>query len=614
MSDVLIQTLIFLSAAVIAVPLSKRLGLGSVLGYLIAGIVIGPTLGLVGEEAEHIQHIAEIGVVMMLFLVGLELKPMKLWGLRYTLLGLGGLQVVLTTVAIFAIAKAFQLQTEMALAVGLVLSLSSTAIILQTLSEKGLIKTHGGQSTFSVLLFQDIAVIPMLSILPLLALPELMGQVDHTQHSNNLLNEFPAWGKALATIAVVSFIVLASQYFSRPVFRYLAKTNLREMFTAFALLLVIGVSVLMTLIGLSPALGSFLAGVVLANNEYRHELESNIEPFKGLLLGLFFITVGAGVNFDILGNAFVQIMSLTLGLIAVKVCILLFLGKLFNLKGADQWLFSLGLAQAGEFGFVLLSFCTSNAILPTDIADKLLLIIALSMLLTPLLFIIFDAFISPRMSATSQRDDDVIDEHDGSIIIAGHGRFGQMVNRLLLACDHHPTVIDLDVHAIEQFSKVGFKTYFGDASRSELLEAAGIENCKLLVIAIDNRQRALNMVSNIRQQYPNLNIVARAFDKRHAFELYEAGATEIIRETFDSSIRAAKSSLELLGMDETLSQRVTEFYFDKDRQDAYELAQLYDSSLPRFGNKPMIVKTMALQAETRAQVKHMIQAYRANED
>lgn len=618
MVPILIQISLFLAAMVIAVPLSKKLGLGSVLGYLIAGIVIGPVLGFVGDEAADIQHIAEFGVVMMLFLVGLELEPQKLWQLRHKLLGLGGLQVVLTAAAVCAIAVVLGLPWSVALAVGLVLSLSSTAIVLQTLNEKGLMKSQGGQSSFSVLLFQDIAVIPMLALLPLLALPELVSHAAHSgdaaHHDTDLLAGLSGWAKAAITLGAIGLIVVGGHFLTRPIFRVLASLRLREIFTAFALFIVFGIAALMSVIGLSPALGTFLAGVVLANSEYRHELESTIEPFKGLLLGLFFITVGAGVDFGLLSSSFAEIVSLTLGVIVVKMGVLFLLAKVFKLKGSDQWLFALGLAQAGEFGFVLLSFTVQNSVLPQAIADKLLLVIALSMLLTPLLFILFDKFIVPRTAQINQRPDDDIDElSEHGIIIAGMGRFGQMITRLLMQCGYQPTVIDLDAEAAEAFTKFGFKTYFGDASRPELLASAGIDQTQLLVVAIDDKERALDMVRHVRKLHPNLRIVARGYDRLHTYDLWQAANGEhinIVRETFDSSVRAGKGALEALGISESLAKEVTELFYHRDRRGVLLMSEAHDPDMPKFTNQKMIDISKKHNEETERMIRDVLERKR----
>lgn len=604
MTDILLHAFIYLLAAVIAVPISKKLGLGSVLGYLVAGVFIGPVLGLVrGDETQHIQHVAEFGVVMMLFIIGLELEPKKLWELRHRLLGLGGLQVLLTTLIIsgvaFSFSQAYGIAWQTALAIGLVFSLSSTAIVLQTLSEKGLMQSQGGQSSFSVLLFQDIAVIPMLALIPLLALPELVSVSNTAQdsHANhNLLTGMAGWLKTLITIGSIGVIIAFGHFMVRPLFRIIAKTGLREIFTAFALCLVVGIATLMSVIGLSPALGTFLAGVVLAESEYRHELESTLEPFKGLLLGLFFITVGAGINLNLLSQSFIEICVMTLLVIAIKFLVLFGLGKLFKLKKMYQWLFALSLAQAGEFGFVLLSFTVKNHVIPPMLADKLLIVVALSMMLTPLLFIIYDKLILTKQN-TEAREADTIDFHS-SVIIAGNGRFGQIVNRVLMNSGYTPTVLDLDAEAIEGFKKVGIKTFFGDASRAELLQASKIDEAKVLIVAVDNKQKAIEIVKNARALNANLLIIARAYDRNHVYELYNAGANNIIRETFDSAIRASKGALQGLGIPKEKAQKVTDIFFERDRMAVKQLSSLYDPSLPRFSNQAQFQAFMKINEKT----------------
>lgn len=607
MNEILFEVFIYLGAAVVAVPISKQLGLGSVLGYLIAGIVIGPVAGWVGDEAEKIQHVAEFGVVMMLFLVGLELEPEKLWELRHKLIGLGGLQVGLTTALFFGAGILFGLPWTIALSVGLILALSSTAIVLQTLNEKGLMSGSGGQASFSVLLFQDIAVIPMLALLPLLVIPELVTQGGEAGHGGSLIEGYAAWAKGLITILAIAAIVLSGKYLIKPIFRFIARPKLREMFTAFALFLVVGIAALMTLIGLSPALGTFLAGVVLANSEYRHELESNIDPFKGLLLGLFFITVGAGIDFELLFAEFGVILGLTLGVIFIKFAILYLLGALFKIRGAARWLFALSLAQAGEFGFVLLSFSVQNGVLPTVLADQLLLVVAISMLLTPLLFILFDRFILPKYSKSDEIEDEPIDVQS-SIIIAGHGRFGQIVNRILEHSGYKPIVIDIDIETIDGITKFGYKTYFGDASRPELLESAGLENAKLLIIAIDDPTRAVEIASYASRNFPNVAILARSFDRPHTYDLYQAGAKGgIVRETFDSAVRLGKYALEALGHEAELAEKVTQLFFERDRQTVFEAAEFYDPEAPRFSNKEMIEKVRQMDGETATQIRSLLE-------
>ncbi len=594
MDGFLLLAFLFLVAGVIAVPIASRLGLGSVLGYLIAGIAISPILDVLHVDVVSIQHFAEFGVVMMLFLVGLELQPRMLWEMRNRLLGLGGLQVVVTAALIMAIAMALGQGWSTALAIGLVLSLSSTAIVLQTLNEKGLMKCDGGQSSFSVLLFQDIAVIPMLAFIPLLALPELL-ELSATAHgagegghaSLSLVDRLNGWQRALLTVGAIAFVVIVGSYLTRPIFRFIAVARLRELFTATALLLVIAIALLMVVVGLSPALGTFLAGVVLANSEYRHELESNIDPFKGLLLGVFFITVGAAIQFDLLFDNLGTFIGLTVGLIALKAAVLYVLSRAFGIGGGDRWLFTLGLAQAGEFGFVLLSFAVASSVLPGAPAEQLLLVVALSMLLTPLLFIVYEKLIAPRFVATQTREADEIDE-TAKVIVAGHGRFGGIVNRILLAAGFRTVVLDYQSEQLEMLRAFGVKVFFGDAMRPDLLHAAGIEEAKMLVIAIDDKESATELVRYVTENYPHVHIVVRAIDRHHVYELWSAGARDIIRETFDSSLRAGRSALEALGVHPYDAERQVRGFVINDRDQMLAMASSYDPNVPAHENEEYV--------------------------
>ncbi|MDJ0758986.1 MAG: cation:proton antiporter [Woeseiaceae bacterium] len=596
MDGFLLLAFLFLIAGVVAVPIASRLGLGSVLGYLIAGIAISPLLDLLHVDVVSIQHFAEFGVVMMLFLVGLELQPRMLWEMRNKLLGLGGLQVGLTVALVMGVAMTLGQSWSVALAIGLVLSLSSTAIVLQTLNEKGLMKSDGGQSSFSVLLFQDIAVIPMLAFLPLLVLPELQQlaaaahSADDGHASLSLVDRVNGWQRALLTVGAIAFVVIVGSFLIRPIFRFIAVTRLRELFTATALLLVIAIALLMVVVGLSPALGTFLAGVVLANSEYRHELESNIDPFKGLLLGVFFITVGASIQFDMLFGDLGMFIGLTVGLIVLKAAVLYGLSRVFGIGGADRWLFTLGLAQAGEFGFVLLSFAVASSVLPAALADQLLLIVALSMLLTPVLFIIYEKLIAPRFVATQTREADDISEK-GKVIVAGHGRFGGIVNRILLSAGVKTVVLDYQSEQLDRLRAYGVEVFFGDAMRPDLLHAAGIEEAKMLVIAIDDKESTTELVHYVTENYPHVKIVARAIDRHHVYELWSAGAREIIRETFDSSVRAGRSALEALGMHPYEAERQVRGFVTNDRDQMLALASSYNPDIPAHENEEYVRRT-----------------------
>ncbi|AUL96373.1 potassium transporter [Vibrio vulnificus] len=593
MTQIFLQAFIYLIAAVIAVPLAKRFGLGSVLGYLIAGVVIGPIVGLVGEETTTIQHFAEFGVVMMLFLVGLELEPKMLWAMRNRLLGLGGLQVAGTAGIIVAIAVYFGQVWTTALAIGLIFALSSTAIVLQTFNEKRLSKTEGGKNAFSVLLFQDIAVIPMLAFIPLLALPELVEQAQQSIQSASehheqlsLVAGLPGWAYGIVITLSIGVVIVGGHYLSRPIFRYVADSGLREIFTAAALMLVIGIAALMSLVGLSPALGTFLAGVMLANSEFRHELESNIEPFKGLLLGLFFITVGAGIDFTILFNKFGTIIGLTLAVMLLKALVLLALSFIFRIKGSDRWLFALSLAQAGEFGFVLLSFSVQNHVISTSLSQQLSLVVAISMFLTPGLFILFDRVILPKFATKfNERADDDIDEK-GAVIIAGIGRFGQIVNRLLLSNGIKTVALDYQANQVDVMRQIGTQAYFGDVTRPDILHTAGIEEAAAIVVAIDNRDASVELVKQVKHAYPSVKVIARAFDRGHGYRLRQAGADVIESETYHSALEVGGQTMKLLGVHPFFVEQQKMRYkrVENRKSDSLYSAWLDDSEGERFDN------------------------------
>ena len=619
MEGFLYQATVYLCAAVIAVPISARLGLGSVLGYLAAGIAIGPALHLIGHESHDLRHFAEFGVVMMLFLIGLELEPRALWNMRHKLLGLGGLQVVLTMLAVMGAGMAFGLPWQSALAVGMILALSSTAIVLQTLSEKGLMQTQGGRSAFAVLLTQDIAVIPMIAALPLLALPAVLtfspdGSIAvptaETAHETmSLVQGLPGWGVTLVTLGAVAAVILIGIYLIGPVFRFIHSAHLPEMYTALALAIVIGIAFLMNLVGLSPALGTFLAGVVLANSEFRHELESDIEPFKGLLLGLFFITVGAGIDFGILANAPLRIFGIALGVMALKGVILYGLGRLFKLRSRNLILFTLGLAQAGEFGFVLISFSEQVNVLDGQLASELLLAITLTMLLTPLFFIAYDRLSNRIKDGDAPAEPDEIAD-EGPVIIAGIGRFGQIVNRMVQSSGFKTVVLDNNMNTIALMRRFGFKGYFGDPTRPDILHAAGLDKARVLVAAMDDNEAVTRLVTYARAQRPDLHIIARAYDRTHVFALYKAGADDIVRETFDSSLRAGRYVLENIGLTDFEAAEAEKIFSQHDRSAVRELAELWDPAIPPGKNEAYIARSRELEKGLEA----ALQAQLSDED
>ena len=624
-SEFMLITFILFFAGAIAVPIASRLGLGSVLGYLIAGIIISPLFKVMGVDVIALQHFAEFGVVMMLFLIGLEMNPRELWAMRGKIFIMGGLQISLTTMVVMAIAVSFGQIWSISLAIGLIFALSSTAIVNQTLKEKGLSRSDGGRSSFAILLAQDLAVIPMLALLPLLAVPELIEirlveiLVNTDLHHENdhgvsltlsLVEGLNGWQTAIVTVLAVGGVIVLGQYAVTPLFRFVARAHLRELFVSTALMVVVGIALLMTMVGLSPALGTFLAGVVLASSEYRHELESDIDPYRGLLLGVFFITVGAGINFSLLFGSFVSVIGITIGLITVKAAILLLLGVLYKLQGADRWLFSLGLAQAGEFGFVLLSFTVANAVLPRDLADILLLAVALSMLLTPAIFILYERAIVPRFTTAQTQEPDEINSN-AQIIIAGHGRFGGIVNRAMSAAGYDTTVVDYSSEQLEILRKFEMRVYFGDASRPDLLEAAGIREAKILIVAIDGKDTITGLVNYVTKTYPDVHVIARAVDRNHVYDLYAVGCRDIIRETYDGSIRMARSALEALGATRGAAQRMMNAFEEIDRKMMIETASLHDINVPVAENEAFIAKVNEMRDTWEPQLKVRMQAARS---
>ena len=565
----LFQIFIYLLAAVIAGPVAKRLGLGSVLGYIIAGVIIGPTVLGVVAAGEDVAHIAEFGVVMMLFLIGLELRPSLLWRLRVPILGLGGLQVAGVTLAVMGIALTLGIAGKPALAIGLILAMSSTAIVLQSLAERNQLKLTAGQSCFSVLLFQDIAVIPILAILPLLG----SGGVTASEHG--IIAHLPPWQRTLATLGAVAALILAGRFLLRPILRYVAATRMREVFTELTLLLVIGVTLLMGAVGLSAALGAFVAGVMLADSEYRHQLEADIEPFKGLLLGLFFITVGAGIDFALIAARPGLIAALVAGLVAVKFLIHFPLARLFRLDLAQSALFALALAQSGEFCFVLLAFAQGAGVLGADIVKPLTATVALSMALTPLLFTINDRFLQRMFhpgAKAREREADEIPAHDNPVLLVGFGRFGHVVGRLLRANGIGCTVLENDPEQIEMLARFGLKAYYGDATRADLLHAAGAARAKLFICTLADEEKTLEIVRMVQREFPHLRILARAVSRQHAYELIRAGVDDVFRETLGSALDLGVTALRGLGMRGVQALRAARLFKELDEASVRDLA------------------------------------------
>lgn len=582
--DFFFQALIYLGAAVISVPLAKKMGLGSVLGYLLAGVIIGPfVLKLVGNEADEVMHFAEFGVVLMLFVIGLELQPSLLWRMRQSIFGLGGLQVLITTIVIGAVALIFRFSLSNAIAIGLILALSSTAIVIQTLTEKGLLQNVAGKSAFSVLLFQDMAVIPILAFLPILASwGNDINLADSQLEKVAGVSAMPGWAQLLLIIGVISAIVFIGRFIARHVFRLVAETGLHEIFTASALLMVIGIALAMDAIGLSPALGTFIAGVVLAENEYRHELESTIDPFKGLLLGLFFISVGASINFQLFIEQPFRILGYVILLIILKFTVLLSLGRIFKLRKGYEFLFAFLLAQSSEFSFVLISFSTQSQLFDTQTAGMLLLVVTLSMTISPLLLIFNDKAVRPILSRRQNKEE--FDEFDeiNPIIIAGFGRFGLVLGRFLLANKISVTIIDSNPANVEILRKYGFKLYYGDVTRPQVLEKAGIEKAKMLILSMAEHDEAVKVAKYVRKNYPGLQIVARAKDIFHVFEFYKLHVRIVQREMFNSATELGVKVLTQLGFSKYEAYRAGRTFKHHEEQVVEELYKTWKEDEGEF--------------------------------
>jgi glutathione-regulated potassium-efflux system ancillary protein KefC/glutathione-regulated potassium-efflux system protein KefB len=572
-NSLLVQALVYLAAGVVSVPIAKRLGLGSVLGYLLAGVAVGPfALDLVGQAGD-VMRFAEFGVVILLFLIGLEVRPALLWKLRTAIFGLGGGQLALTALAITALAAAFGLGWRMGLAAGLILAMSSTAIVLQGLEEKDLRKGAVGEASFGVLLFQDISVIPLFALLPLLAAAPMANAPDH---GASMLEDLPGWEHALLVLAAVAVVVVGGRYLTRPLFRFIAATRLREIFTASTLLLVVAVAALMETVGLSPALGAFLAGVVLAESEFRRELETDIEPFRGLLLGLFFITVGAGLDVGLVAARPLLVAGLVIGLMVLKAAAMYATGRLFRLGGRTAATTAVALAQGGEFAFVLLGFAAGARVLSGEDARLLTAVVAVSMAATPLVFAAYERLVLSRQERRPEPERLAFDEGDPDAIVAGFGRFGQIATRLLVTNDFKVVLLDAAVEQIDLVRRFGgWRVHYGDASRLDLLRTAGAEKAKLLVVAIDDRDKALEIVAAAKEAFPQLTVIARAYDRPHAYELLKRGADYVERETYESALNFGRQALVRLGVGERRALKAAILFRDRDAELFRELQANY---------------------------------------
>jgi len=573
MSSAFLQdALIYLAAALVFVPIAKKLGMGSVLGYLLGGIIIGPFfLGFIGAEGKDIIHFAEFGVVMMLFLIGLELEPATFWRMRKLILSTGMMQMGATTILCFVVLALAGFTWQAALACGLALSMSSTAIVMQTLREKGLTKTESGRSSFALLLFQDIAVIPILALLPLLA---ITGIKPPAGGHASLMAGLPGWAQTLTLLMAANAVVLIGRFVFVPFLRFIAGIHLRELFTAAALLIVIATAYLMILVGLSPALGTFLAGVVLANSEFRHELESDIEPFKGILLGLFFIAVGASINFKMMIDHPLEIMTLVCGILVIKSLVLYATGKISHLSFDQNMIFTLGLGQVGEFAFVLFAFIAQLQILSARWTDMMMGATAISMTITPLLLLINERLILPRFGTREAVEEKEADDISGGhpVIIAGFGHFGSTVGRFLRASGVNATILDNDSDRVDVLRKMGFKVFYGDATRPAILKSAGADEAKILIAAIDSPEINFDLIEKTKKEFPNLTVMVRAKNRLDAYELIDSGMENIYRESLDTSVRLGVDVLIKLGFRKYSATRAGQNFIKYDEAALHTLA------------------------------------------
>ncbi|MFZ3141584.1 glutathione-regulated potassium-efflux system protein KefC [Polaromonas sp.] len=583
----LVNSFIYLAAAVVAVPLAKKLGLGSIIGYLAAGIAIGPWgLGLV-TNVQDILHFAEFGVVLMLFLIGLELEPLRLWNLRRPIFGWGSAQLLSCAALLTGTAMAFGVEWTTALVAGLGLALSSTAIALQSINERNLMRTTSGQAGFSILLFQDVAAIPILALLPLLG--ALGGENEAVAHTSRSL-------EAIKIVAAIASIILGGRLLLRPVLRWIANSGTPEIFTAASLLLVVGIAALMQLVGLSMALGAFLAGVLLAESEYRRELETDIEPFKALLLGLFFIAVGMSIDFGVLWKFPGQMLAILAGFLSLKLLAIYGLAYAMKLPWQERPVFALLLAQGGEFAFVVFQAAAGASVFSPETASLLIGAVALSMLISPLLLLAIDKLLLPRYANGKKSTlEEISEPQEAPVIIAGFGRYGQIVGRMLLAQGISATVLDHDAEMIETVRAFGYRVFYGDATRLDLLRTAGAAQAKILVLSVDDVEQSLKIVDVVRENFPQLQIVARARDVPHWNALRDRGVMRVERELFDSSLRSARTVLELLGQPQDAAQQAAERF----RQHNLEL---FERMYPHRNNREKFI-TVAKQGRIQLEVQ-----------
>lgn len=570
--NLLLALFALLAATVALVPLAQWLGLGAIIGYLAAGVLVGPyALGLV-SDTEIVRQIADFGIVLMLFLIGLEMRPAELWRLRRQMLGLGLTQMVLTAGILMAVVMALGFSWHSALIIGLALAMSSTAIALQTVAQRGIARTDSGRASLAVLLVQDVAVIPILAAVPVLA---ATGGFSIEAIADGTVEEVtrPAgWLIALGIIGTFVAALLGSRYVIRPLLRFIAAIHARDAFTALALLLVVGAALGTSALGMSPALGAFIGGVLLSDSEYRHELEGNLAPFKDLLLGLFFVSVGMSIDFSVVLATPLIVLALVAALVTVKMLVLFVLTSLGRMHVGDRLLIAILLSQAGEFAFVVLQFAEGARAIASYESGLLTVVVALSMAATPLLLVVFDKLYAPRQHSTPAQEPDMIDEHN-KIIVLGYGRFGQIVTRLLRAQGFEMTLIDDDPAQIELVKRFGVKVFYGDGARADILRAAGAAEARMIVIAVAGGERILRIAELIRREFPHVIVAARAIDRSHAHDLMALGVKVLERETFRSALALGRKALEALGYAPDAAERLADAF---ERHDNRLLAESFD--------------------------------------
>ncbi|OOF51450.1 potassium transporter [Rodentibacter trehalosifermentans] len=564
----LVRVVALLGAAVVAVPLFKRIGLGSVLGYLAAGLAIGPYgLKVIGDP-HAIIHLAEFGVVMFLFVIGLEMKPSHLWGLRRQIFGLGSMQVIISAILMTIVSTQFGVSWEVAFVSSAGFVLTSTAIVMQVLGERKELSTKRGQKMVSILLFEDLLIVPLLAVVTFLS------PFESSQ------NSMPWWQSAGIAMFALAVLVVIGRFILNPVFRLLANAKAREVMTAAALFVVLGSALLMEEAGLSMAMGAFVAGVMLSESAFRHQLEADIEPFRGLLLGLFFLGVGMALDLKVVAENW-QLILLGVLFMLTKGCCIYLVARLARSNHKTALERALLMAQGGEFAFVLFSAALSKGVIDETVNANMTAIVVLSMVLTPLILVIYEKY-GAKEIAEEISPDEIDEQHP--ILIVGMGRFGQIVNDLLRLSGYATTIIDLNPKMIKGFNEYGIKSYFGDASRREFLIAAGLEHAEMLVVAIDNKEQTSAIVHFAREVNPNIKIIVRAYDRFHTFELYDAGANEVIRETFDSAVRTGRTALENLGMEPEVAKEIADYYFHGDRHEVRLMSQVYEPNTEFFKN------------------------------